>query len=84
MGILPSTDAEGAFAVAERLRYEVEALVVHGLHVTISIGVATYPDLPLSSAEDLVQRADAALYEAKHAGRNRVRVAMIDSGGSIG
>ncbi len=78
--LLPSTDANGAQAVAEALRESVSRLglrheaVPRGC-VTISLGVATTePGAPLS-AEDLVARADLALYRAKDAGRDRVEVA---------
>lgn len=70
--ILPRTPAAAARQVAERLRQAVEALVVDGLKVTASLGVATYPDQLVPSAEALVEAADAALYRAKGAGRNRV------------
>ena len=76
--ILPDTDADGAAAVAERLRAAVEGLgIPHaassvGPVVTISLGVATvrpYADgMPLA----VVAQADLALYRAKQQGRNRV------------
>lgn len=75
LAILPNTQADGAYLVAERFRQEVESLVVEGLRITISIGVATYPDLAPENGEKFVEMADKALYESKHAGRNRVSVA---------
>jgi len=72
--VLPNTGLQGAFAVAERLRQDVQELDIDGLRVTISVGVASYPDFAAGSPEELVQAADAALYEAKSAGRNRVRM----------
>ena len=69
--LLPDTDVGGAQRVAERMRGEVEAEVVDGVgQVTISIGVAGSREG--DTAETLVDRADSALYAAKHAGRNRV------------
>lgn len=72
IAILPSTNIDGALCVAERVRRDVENLVVEGLKVTISLGVAAYPELPLASGEALVEAADKALYCSKHNGRNQV------------
>ena len=66
--LLPETDAEHALRVAEMLRERVAAATP----VTISVGVSTItPDLGGASFV-LVADADAALYEAKRGGRNRV------------
>ena len=72
--VMPGADLEEGGAAAERLRAAVAdcALgdIAPDLRVTVSIGVAELaPDEPLDEAID---RADAALYRAKHAGRNRV------------
>ena len=71
--LLPATDARGAFFVAERIRTETEAAVFEpgtiDLKLTLSVGVATCPDVP--SIHDLIVDADKALYAAKHQGRNR-------------
>jgi diguanylate cyclase (GGDEF)-like protein len=72
--LLPETGAGAARAVAERVRSEVERMVVETgegrLSVTISIGgaVSAACDTPAS----LLKRADGALYQAKQQGRNRV------------
>jgi diguanylate cyclase (GGDEF)-like protein len=72
--LLPETDVAGACQVAENLRREVETdpPLVDGqpLPVTVSIGVAAL--LPGDSIDSWVARADSAMYEAKHRGRNRV------------
>ena len=72
--ILPQTDREGAWVVAERVRATVAqhafALVAAG-RITVSAGVATYPQDGTDSME-LLQAADRALYRAKRTGRNRV------------
>jgi diguanylate cyclase (GGDEF)-like protein/PAS domain S-box-containing protein len=68
--ILPSTDQAGAMLVAERLRQDVESMAVDGLKVTISLGVACFPEIPVESPEALIEAADAALYRSKENGRN--------------
>ncbi|HZN54054.1 MAG TPA: diguanylate cyclase [Candidatus Polarisedimenticolaceae bacterium] len=77
--VLPETGRVGGFAVAERIRRHVEASFLEELvegrevRVTLSCGLATYPEDALH-ADDLLARSDEALYGAKHAGRNRVCV----------
>jgi diguanylate cyclase (GGDEF)-like protein len=73
--LLPETDAASALAVAERLRRSLgEASVTlaagAALHVTVSIGVAAVS--AGGELDDLLRRADDALYRAKHGGRDRV------------
>lgn len=66
----------------ERLRRDVEECSVDGLKVTISLGVATVPDILAGASEDLVAAADSALYRAKAGGRNRVEVAQAAGNGA--
>jgi diguanylate cyclase (GGDEF)-like protein/excisionase family DNA binding protein len=69
---LVDTGPAGALTVAERIRAEVEsssALTAHPL--TVSIGIATYPD-DATAKDELLDKADWAMYAAKRAGRNRV------------
>jgi diguanylate cyclase (GGDEF)-like protein/PAS domain S-box-containing protein len=76
--ILPDTDANGAFEVAERIRTAIEKLELPNPapqgcgKVTASIGVASVEALSSHRVEKLVCFADIALYRAKEAGRNRV------------
>lgn len=72
--ILVETSEAGACVVAERIRQhmEIEDFGIERL-VTVSIGIAT-PRGPDTSLETLLSRADTALYAAKAAGRNTVRV----------
>ena len=77
--VLPDTGAEGAEAVGERVRERIAAhRFLEGLglaiHLTVSIGVATLPDVA-ASVEELVHAADAAMYRVKESGKNGVYVA---------
>ncbi len=73
--LLPNFSAREALAVAEGLRSSVEAARVGGrsLSQTVSVGVACLPD-HAGTPEDLLHRADQALYRAKDLGRNLVRL----------
>ncbi len=75
--VLENTDRAGAKRLAERIREAVAALEVDceadKITVTISMGIAVFPDHG-DGQEDLLTRADQALYEAKESGRNRVVV----------
>lgn len=77
---LPSTDPLGALDVAERVRQHVAALRLQWQGVatgaTVSIGVASLGPLH-GSVDALISDADAALYQAKEAGRNCVRAAPV-------
>ena len=71
--VSPSTDLDGALLLAERIREAFAAVVIPvstSLHCTISLGV-TDARKDDESFEDLIGRADRALYEAKHKGRNK-------------
>lgn len=70
---LPNHDMREATAVAERARRQIELTQIESVSVTVSFGVATYPDHAKTPA-DIVTAVDSALYDAKHAGRNLVRV----------
>ena len=70
--VLPGTDAQTAAAIAERLRSNVETARSDALGITISVGHATANTGDITTYERLFDAADAALYSAKEAGRNRV------------
>ena len=77
VAVLPGVHGPDGGAVAERLRSDIEAMDVDGLKVTISIGVACTGVVADATPESLLTTADAALYRAKDAGRNRVEVASV-------
>ena len=77
--VLPDTGSDGALFVGERIREKIAAwsfLRGHGLNIslTVSVGVATLPDVA-SSAEQLIQAADEAMYAVKDRGKNGIHVA---------
>jgi diguanylate cyclase (GGDEF)-like protein len=84
--ILPQTALVGAVELADRLRAAVGANRIwaagNDIPVTISCGVASYPDGALTK-EAFFAAADKALYEAKHAGRNCVRSAAAKPTGTV-
>jgi diguanylate cyclase (GGDEF)-like protein len=77
--ILPETSKSGALTLAEKLRLLVERTKFMGdsqsltIQETVSAGIATYPDDALS-ADDLLRKADDAMYSAKELGKNRVEI----------
>jgi len=70
--VLPDTDGEEAFAVAEACRAALAALTVHGRGVSCSTGVASFPTDDETGAR-LLELADGALYWAKRSGRGQSR-----------
>jgi diguanylate cyclase (GGDEF)-like protein len=85
--ILPHTDLGGAFAIAERVRTAIEALQIPllesraTLRVTASLGVAASSD---GNKDGLIACADAALYAAKHQGKNRTVSGTAPAAGVVG
>ncbi|TGG95085.1 diguanylate cyclase [Natronospirillum operosum] len=78
--LYPVLDAENAVAVAEKIRARIEQLTIAAereLSLSASIGVALYPQHG-SDQHSLIDAADAAMYRAKAAGRNRVLLAATD------
>jgi diguanylate cyclase (GGDEF)-like protein len=75
--VLPDTDMHGAAATAEKIRLAIANIELPGVDLTMtaSLGIASYPQHS-TSAEGLERLADAALYTAKRAGRNRVEIAV--------
>ena len=76
--ILPHTPTEGALQLAERLLSKIRSLSVHAeVRLSFSGGVSTYPQSGETVA-DLLRTADAALYQAKHDGKNQIRAFAVD------
>lgn len=78
--LLPETDAAGAYVVAEKLRHDIAAFAIQvsdrTIRTSVSVGLVTYPE-DGTTADALITSADAALYEAKRGGRNRVAAAAV-------
>lgn len=74
--LMPETDRDSALVLAERLRKIIAEKIVKlkesKVSVTISIGIATFPE-DASTSFDLIDYADTMLYQAKENGRNRVQ-----------
>ena len=80
--VLPGASSATAMAVAERMRQAVaeqpEVIGNTTLNLTISAGIASTDIFPMATTEELISRADVALYAAKDAGRNCVKRAKAD------
>jgi len=74
MVLLPATGINAAQGLAERIRKKIADTACSGIQFTISIGVGEYSSN--ESIDDLIQRVDGALYAAKDAGRNCVKLAL--------
>jgi two-component system cell cycle response regulator len=87
VAILPNTKLQGAIVLAERIRSafdttffdvreKTQVTSAQNLHVTASIGVASFPECALTALE-LIQVADDAMYVSKRLGKNRVSLAKV-------
>ncbi len=72
--VLDHTEADGAKLKAENIRRAIEELTPENILVTVSIGLAQYSS-GKETFEELLKRADIAVYQAKEQGRNRVIIA---------
>ncbi len=76
--LAPAIESASAYKIAERIRTKLEKYtqVISGQQVStsVSIGIASYP-LHASDANELIQRADEAMYSAKRDGKNQVKIA---------
>jgi diguanylate cyclase (GGDEF)-like protein len=82
--VMPETDGPGALVITERIRTRLEEATfpteLGPLRVTLSLGIATFPDDGAEKGR-LVEVADACLYHAKRSGRNRTARSTDLSGG---
>ncbi|MCF4998968.1 diguanylate cyclase [Pseudomonas syringae] len=83
--LLPDTDIHGALAIAGQIRRSViDKHIIHSGsptgYLTVSLGCHTFIPTGRDNVEAFIQRADAALYQAKNAGRNRAAVFSLDGG----
>ena len=70
--MIPEAGKDAAYSLSERLRQQMSEMQIEDLPpISISLGIATYP-YDGTDIEDLIKKADAAMYAAKKAGRNRV------------
>ena len=73
--VLPNTNKRGSLAVAEKIKNNIKNMPFKfkgdELNVTLSIGIATYPENAADN-ETLIEKADRALYESKNQGKNKV------------
>jgi diguanylate cyclase (GGDEF)-like protein len=73
--ILPDTEIQDAYIVAERVRKTIDSLRIKHednlIHFTMSFGIASFQTGEGPASDELIKRADSALYQAKKQGRNR-------------
>lgn len=72
---MPGASSEDAYKMAERIRIAIQDSSVfyaeYELKVTISLGIASFPELSVKDEQELLKAADEALYISKNSGRNK-------------
>lgn len=81
--VFPNTSKDNAYTICEKIRHAVEntQFLKDDKPVTISLGISSYPDLGLVE-EELIEKADQALYASKNNGRNQTTLWHADLGES--
>ena len=88
--IMPETRTEAAWLIAERLRIAIEEAPFEvgsdegPITITVSVGLATTEGVEIKTCHDFLELADAALYQAKDSGRNKVVISGEDAAASTG
>ncbi len=76
LAVLPGAGEADVRGLGERIRRVVESTVTNDanvvVHVTVSIGAVSFPSADVADLDDLIRKADGAMYDAKQAGRNRL------------
>jgi diguanylate cyclase (GGDEF)-like protein len=75
--ILPQTDLDQAFAVAERIRVGLSKRKLKTRSITASLGISGCP-IHATNTEELIRTADEALYDSKRGGKNRTTIAKVE------
>jgi two-component system, cell cycle response regulator len=77
--LLPETGLKGSRVYADRIRKRIEDTRFEAagklIHVTVSGGISSYPEISVETVDELWRKADQALYRAKQNGRNRIELA---------
>ena len=69
--IFPETTKDECMGIAEDLRIEFGKEIINGQHITVSMGISSFPEDAVDHNQ-LIRKADERLYKAKSTGRNRV------------
>lgn len=81
LAIAPGASLEDAVEIAHRIRNACSSVAVQigavSISITVSVGVATYPDTTVGAAAELIVKADEAMYAAKRSGRDRVVTSTV-------
>jgi diguanylate cyclase (GGDEF)-like protein len=83
MAVLPGASLEDVRQVGDRIRRAVDGMRIiedeQSVHLTVSLGGVSYPELNVSSEEALVRHADTSLYLAKNSGKNKIELNRTQS-----
>ncbi len=81
LAVLPGAGEADIRGLGERIRRVVESTVIHfdrtEISVTISLGAVSFPSVNVTDRDDLIRQVDAAMYDAKKSGRNRLTFANV-------
>ncbi|MEO8266115.1 MAG: GGDEF domain-containing protein [Ilumatobacteraceae bacterium] len=81
LAVLPGAGETDVRALGERIRRVVESTVISfdqiAISVTISLGAVSFPTVNVTDLDDLIRQADAAMYDAKKSGHNRLTFAAV-------